>query len=246
MSRSGRKSVRSSAAVVQHHDRAQPLPHVMQVIGLRERRRPRLASATRLRGRERCDRGLQGLRWTSVRRPVVVKVLATSRPWCSAARSGCHRRRTVPSSGESACGARETALAAMRLLWSRPLTCMLRVGLAEGLLAPGRSRWAAVDDRVVGPIAHLRPRAATRRDGSGAEATGARSGSLTDARVGRWSVSSAPSTEPLSRGSPRRARVRLPAAAWGRARQRHGENQEEVCWARMFPIMCVLSSNRVA
>ena len=34
-------------AVVQHHDRAQPLPHVMQVIGLRERRRPRLASAGR-------------------------------------------------------------------------------------------------------------------------------------------------------------------------------------------------------
>lgn len=35
------------AGVVQHHDRAQPLPHVMQVIGLRERRRPRLASAGR-------------------------------------------------------------------------------------------------------------------------------------------------------------------------------------------------------
>ncbi len=35
------------AAVVQHHERAQPLPHVMQVIGLQERRRPRLASAGR-------------------------------------------------------------------------------------------------------------------------------------------------------------------------------------------------------
>jgi hypothetical protein len=35
------------AAIVEHHDRAQPLPHVMQVIELRERRRPRLASAGR-------------------------------------------------------------------------------------------------------------------------------------------------------------------------------------------------------
>jgi hypothetical protein len=35
------------AAIVEHHDGAQPLPHVMQVIGLRERRRPRLASAGR-------------------------------------------------------------------------------------------------------------------------------------------------------------------------------------------------------
>ena len=118
-------------------------------------------------GGSACHRGLQGLRWTSVRRPVVVKGLATS------SRRGAPPLDTGSPTVAAPYPHPASPLAARaRIRARRHATPVVK---ASDLHAEGRSRRrvtgsrpvpvAAVDDPVVGPIAHLRPRAATRRTG---------------------------------------------------------------------------------
>jgi hypothetical protein len=107
------------------------------------RRSRRGGAATRRGGGSACHRGLQGLRRMSVHRPVVGRGVATSsRRGAPPLDAGLPTVAAHPLIRRARLRrARESALAAMRLVWSRSLTCMVRLGLAGGSLAPGRSRW---------------------------------------------------------------------------------------------------------
>ena len=143
---------RACCSVIVHSGRPRPRKAIAQ-----------LGAATRLRGRERVSSAPTGVA-AGVRRPVVGGRLVRAVALLRSMRV-CLPSPHIPLSGESTRGARESALAATRLPYSRPLTRTVRVGLAEGSLAPGRSRWLRAADPVLGPIAHRRPRAATRRTG---------------------------------------------------------------------------------